>query len=511
MAAQESLDTSSVLRRPSTTVLPIDTLPSFLITAKDRSYRFQYASIYFIRLGLLRQFVEKNAVKLWKGLNGNPVAVPRVLEVTKGQLCYIIGTVYMDMPLKPNVLDDIGRDFSLPAPPQPPCYYSDDDNIMLEDESGRIKLVGERLKDARLVTGVVMGALGMETPVGDFEVADFCFADMAPQVSQDDIPCDDMDVDPDGLNPRDEWIAVVSGLDIGSPTIDDAKTQMMVEYLTGEAGEVEGQSSSTQISRLIVAGNSLIPSMEHGDAVHEHRPRRPEQEITPVSPHPILGLTALLNDVSQTMPVHVLPGKNDPAGILLPQQPFPRTMFGQVSKLNSFHCETNPTYLHIRCDEEAPAERTILINSGQPLDDIFKYLPTPPTTRLDVLEATLRWRHMAPTAPDTLWCHPYYTKDPFLLTSTPDLYIVGCQKMFGTRLIKQNQQRCRIVMVPNFSNTGILVLVNVRTLDVRTIRFGTDSGDDIEDDVGLPADPLSSTNATTESVSAPSSTQDMEA
>lgn len=54
---------------------------------------------------------------------------------------------------------------------------------MLEDESGRIRLVGECLKTTRLVTGVIVGALGMETPNGDFEVVDVCFADLAPQVS----------------------------------------------------------------------------------------------------------------------------------------------------------------------------------------------------------------------------------------------------------------------------------------------------------------------------------------
>ena len=105
-------------------------LPSFIVEPKERSYKHQYANIYFIRLHILREFVEKKAVKLWKGLDGNfcaplqsvmvhdhhlgnPVAVPRVLEVTKGQLCYIIGTVYMDMPLKPNVLEDIARDVRL--------------------------------------------------------------------------------------------------------------------------------------------------------------------------------------------------------------------------------------------------------------------------------------------------------------------------------------------------------------------------------------------------------------
>ena len=41
---------------------------------------------------------------------GSPKLVPRVLDVEKGQLCYIVGTVYMDMPLKPNVMEDIARD-----------------------------------------------------------------------------------------------------------------------------------------------------------------------------------------------------------------------------------------------------------------------------------------------------------------------------------------------------------------------------------------------------------------
>lgn len=45
-------------------------------------------------------------------LVGAPVFVPRVLEVVKSQLCWVVGTVYMDMPLKPNVMEDIARDVS---------------------------------------------------------------------------------------------------------------------------------------------------------------------------------------------------------------------------------------------------------------------------------------------------------------------------------------------------------------------------------------------------------------
>ena len=34
----------------------------------------------------------------------------RVLDVRQGDLCWVAGTIYMDMPLKPNILDDISKD-----------------------------------------------------------------------------------------------------------------------------------------------------------------------------------------------------------------------------------------------------------------------------------------------------------------------------------------------------------------------------------------------------------------
>ena len=220
--------------------------------------------------------------------------------------------------------------------------------------------------------------------------------------------------------------------------------------------------------------------------------RRYGNDVASFSLHPILNLSAHLLDLALVMPIHILPGESDPSGVIMPQQPLPRAMFGEASKLTTFSCETNPTYLKLATSEEpqnspsAPSnrpvvERTLLINSGQPLNDIFKYLPNPPHTRLSILESTIRWRHMAPTAPDTLWCHPYFTEDPFLISETPDIYIVGGQKAFGTKLLLDNSKeakekgslraRCRIVMIPSFARTGTLVLVNLRSLDVKRVNF----------------------------------------
>lgn len=76
---------------------------------------------------------------------------------------------------------------------------------MLEDESGRIRLVGAPLKSVRLVTGVIMGALGIETANGDFEVASLCFADLPPQAADEDEV--NMDVD------RKEVLAILADTD----------------------------------------------------------------------------------------------------------------------------------------------------------------------------------------------------------------------------------------------------------------------------------------------------------
>jgi DNA polymerase delta subunit 2 len=35
--------------------------------------------------------------------------VDRVLDVRQGELVWVAGTVYMEMPLKPNILDDISK------------------------------------------------------------------------------------------------------------------------------------------------------------------------------------------------------------------------------------------------------------------------------------------------------------------------------------------------------------------------------------------------------------------
>ena len=96
--------------------------------------------------------------------------------------------------------------------------------------------------------------------------------------------------------------------------------------------------------------------------------------------------------------------------------------------MNEFVCETNPTWLRLQ-------DKLCLVNSGQPLTDMCKYMPIQSITRIEIAASTLTWRHQAPTAPDTLWCYPYFTADPFIIPATPDLYVVGNQPSFETKIV----------------------------------------------------------------------------
>ena len=96
-------------------------------------------------------------------------------------------------------------------------------------------------------------------------------------------------------------------------------------------------------------------------------------------------------------------------------------------------------------------------------------------TEIGALANTLLWRHLAPTAPDTLACFPATEADPFALgggggvSPLPDLLFSGNASAFGTAVIGGT----RVVTVPSFATTRTVVLVNLTspTLEVQPVTF----------------------------------------
>ena len=213
MAVQNVSTDTSLLQKPdsSASYPTVDRVPSYytplptyqLPSGSDRHYQQQYADMYFARLAQLKPAVESIAAESFDAfeLAGDTARrVDRVLDVRQGELCWVIGTCYMEMPLKPNVLEDIGKEHWIAAPPLRVKYDSgggaagngehgahasgaegEGTQVMLEDESGRLRLTGGFLKDCLLVTGAIVAVVGTENKDGDFEVLDLRCPDLPRQ------------------------------------------------------------------------------------------------------------------------------------------------------------------------------------------------------------------------------------------------------------------------------------------------------------------------------------------
>jgi DNA polymerase delta subunit 2 len=85
-------------------------------TVANRTYKQQYASMYFLRLSVLKDYCVNACAQKWATLNiagQQAKQIGRVLDIRQGELGWVVGTIYMDLPLKPNVLEDLARDVQL--------------------------------------------------------------------------------------------------------------------------------------------------------------------------------------------------------------------------------------------------------------------------------------------------------------------------------------------------------------------------------------------------------------
>ncbi|KAJ5895228.1 hypothetical protein N7495_006919 [Penicillium taxi] len=502
---------------------PLDTFK--LPAGEARHYRQQYGDMYFLRLAKLKPAVEKVAKEAWDGFTiagENARSVNRVLDVRQGELCWVTGTVYMNMPLKPNILEDLTKE-NFTIAPLPRRTYIDPSNpsateITVEDESGRVRLTGAFLSSIHLTTGVVIAALGTENSSGDFEVIDI----KVPDLPQQPARWERDEATKTSVAKEHGKIAFVSGLEITGTSSDSLTLELLTDYLLGYTGfsgneQNSPSSSASKISRLVIAGNSLGASVtkaaDSAEGVPKKAaPRKYGYDASAYNASPITRLDNFLANILPSIPVTLMPGEKDPANVSLPQQGIHRAMFPQSRAYAAapkpdeenpepgwFDSVTNPW--------EGDIEGWRLWGtSGQNVDDVLRYLDFPADdtdgvketddseARLRIMEAMLRWRCGVPTAPDTIWAYPFQITDPFIFESCPHIFFAGNQPSFKTAVIDgdislrldtgdtemtgtgESSARVRLLTIPQFSKTGELILVDSETLEVEVIRFDTFSG-----------------------------------
>ncbi|OAJ44452.1 hypothetical protein BDEG_27677 [Batrachochytrium dendrobatidis JEL423] len=420
---------------------------------KGLNYASQYASLYFVRLNLLRPRVLAAAQKRWSTVSSLPQHVPRVVDVQTGVLCYIIGTVFLDMSEKPNILDEVSREEWTALPTPKNKYVSEKDAVLLEDESGRIVLTGDIIKTTVFMTGVIAALLGSENQEGEFQVLDVCYAAFDPQPP--------LPISTDSDHP---WIALVSGLNFEGDGQYDMRYELLRDFLTGESGTFQDQLKISHISRLVICGNTMAQLHVSAETLQKAKLKFHGPDPNEYNEWVVDTVDQFLVSVGQSMPVDVVPGATDPTTSFLPQQPIHSSIFHSACNLTSLSMVTNPYTATVG-------------GTRQSLDDMYKM--TNVAEGVDLASEVLKWGHVAPTAPDTLPCYPFSQNDPMVITVRPHLYIIGNQTKFDTKVIElcgdgePTLETTRVILVPSFSNTGTVVLVNLATLDYKTVEFGT--------------------------------------
>ncbi|KAL9061731.1 MAG: hypothetical protein Q9206_000354 [Seirophora lacunosa] len=477
-----------VLERQPSYYNPLNTF----VCAKGelKHYQQQYADIYFLRLAKLKPAVEAIAHEEWKDFEiaGEKVRrIDRVLDVRQGELSWVAGTVYMEMPLKPNILEDISKDHWISAPPPKEKFLSPtgQDQIMLEDESGRLRLIGAPLQLSILVTGCIVAVMGTENANGDFEVVDLKVPDLPRQpqrwerdegsavLSSSSSAGKKRKSDAAEQRTQGCKVAIVSGLRMSSDRGDTMTLDLLMEYLLGEACGPADQAEVRRISRLIIAGNSLAEGTPLAVREEEKKAsKRYGYDSSAYNHAPTTYLDNFLATLLPSIPITLIPGESDPANVSMPQQPLHPAMLPRSRNYCAMPGSSEPGWFDsVTNPWEGDVDGWRMMGTGgQPIDDVFKYVEG--DERLEMMESLMRWRCGAPTAPDTLWSYPFQDRDPFVIEECPHVYFVGNQPRYETTVIEGPAgQTVRLICVPRFRDTGEVVLLDTDTLETEVMKF----------------------------------------
>ena len=373
---------------------------------------------------------------------------------------------------------------------------------MLEDESGRLRLIGMPLQISMLVTGCIVAVMGTENANGEFDIVDIKVPDLPRQPQRWERDDGSAILANGGKKSKSKEqkerkaggkVAIVSGLGISGEGGDTMTLDLLMEYLLGEACGQSTQYEVGKISRLIIAGNSITegtPLHSRDELTDKKSSKKYGYDSSAYNPAPTVRLDEFLATLLPSIPITLLPGASDPANVSLPQQPIHPAMFPHSRAYTPmpgsqdagwFDSVTNPW------EGDVDGWR-LMGNGGQPIEDIFKYVEG--DERLEMMENVLRWRCGAPTAPDTLCklsnkfemlmlrldgntgCYPFQDKDQFVIEECPHVYFVGNQPAFETAIIDGPAgQSVRLIAIPKFKETGEIVILDMDTLEVEAVKF----------------------------------------
>eukprot|EP00475_Leptophrys_vorax_P016172 TRINITY_DN2261_c0_g1_i4.p1 TRINITY_DN2261_c0_g1~~TRINITY_DN2261_c0_g1_i4.p1 ORF type:complete len:228 (+),score=64.54 TRINITY_DN2261_c0_g1_i4:821-1504(+) len=226
-------------------------------------------------------------------------------------------------------------------------------------------------------------------------------------------------------------------------------------------------SLASKISHLIIAGEIMQTSKRlrviAEASIASKRKMEEAAEARTSLKSGLRELDTILAELCLSMNVIIVPGSTDPTTFSWPQAPLHKSLLPSAAKRPSFYSFTNPASFNLD-------GFNIITTSGDNVNDLRKFADIPSAT--EAMEYTLKARHLAPTAPDTMACLPFAEDDPFVLEHLPNLYIAG-DRFSSAVSSRKVSEDCTVVAVPNFSISGQVALIELPSMDVTQIQILT--------------------------------------
>ena len=439
--------------------------------AAERGEPGQFHNLYFARLLQLKQRLRQRVAEQW------PEVEPSgVLECDDGAERALIGAVYKHMRLKPTVMDEYADDRGVMASVSSARLTSTDDAIFVEDNNARVRIRPNCCASASadsLITGVVLALRGHMVG-GEFVPSDAIFP--GPSLTNDHAttsnghtPLSAPSADDHGspnAHCTHNRVLLLSGLQAGGPA--SANTQLLLDFLSGDLGSESDRELARSIARVVIAGNSVDLSEQSaashfGNSSHNAgantapAKRRECERERSRSEHRLRDMDALLTQLACICPTDVMPGELDPAHTALPQPPLHSALLPYAR--TRVHRAPNPHAFTLD-------GKRFVGTSGQNIMDMLRF--TELDGPIECLSKALQWQHLAPSAPDTLPCHPSKMKDPFVIDQIPDVLFAGNQPSFAAKRV---DGRTTLVSVPSFTDTNTAVLLDLTNFSVELLCF----------------------------------------
>ncbi|KAK0167715.1 hypothetical protein PV327_001587 [Microctonus hyperodae] len=290
----------------------------------QKSFDKQYSNIYNARLKALKDVLIEKAKQKWA--SHKILQLSELSEVVDdNELVLIVGIIYKHQELKPSILKELSYELQLIPQPVRSNYSSEKDQIFLEDEMMRIKLVGDRIDPKEIVTGLACTVLGHQYDDGTFWVEEYCFPGICPKASS-------------SISVRNEkkQLLLLSGLNLCNDT-NSIVHELLVEFISGMAGNDSTQKLAATITQVIIAGNCVDGITE---SYRNHGFVKEKNKMSVVALETILAthkFDDLLSQIAETCCVMVMPAQFDPSNHSIPQQPFHPCILPKTSRCAFFY------------------------------------------------------------------------------------------------------------------------------------------------------------------------------